>query len=308
MAASLMVGFGDSSSSSSPSAASKGTMGTDPFVSSAPLIVAAVCSDGVALIALHTAFAEEPLLLDFNEVGRNRTSPTPSTDKGNTTTTNTTVEIQDVPRSYRGPFRIYEIDSFGTGMVSAGWRPHGQMVADYCRDMASDELLVYGSPRMTLTYCMEYGQYLARKTSQWMAYTAVLREHAWSCVSLLATCSSSGNGVSSEDPSSSPPGGLWLVDSTGAYRVRAHAVGGGPLAGIVNQYLAQRLLGEREAAKDIPTAEQMVRDVLLFLSQQPALVPSGTRAELAIVSPDSSGKARLKRIFASRLIGVKSSS
>jgi hypothetical protein len=80
----------------------------------------------VALVALHTAFAEEPLLMDDNhqvEGSTNETENETSTsaaDEVNATSANTTVDIQDIPRTYRGPFRIYSIDSFGTGMVCAG--------------------------------------------------------------------------------------------------------------------------------------------------------------------------------------------
>jgi hypothetical protein len=315
------------------------TLGANPFVTSAPLIVAAVCSDGVALIALHTAFPEEPLLLDADEgaedsddeeglvethqVESSSVSEGTENDKNGDNSTisqhNTTVQIKDMPRSYRGPFRIYSIDGFGTGMVCAGWRSHGQLLADYCRDLAKEELQVYGPPRMTssTTSCPEYGHYLATQTSAWMAYTAVLRRHPWSCVGLLATCSSSSSGKPSSSDSSSGGGCLWLIDATGAYRVRAHAVGGGPLAGLVNQYLARRLLQQQEVSDSdeggerppLPSAEELLRDVLEFLSQQHAIVLSGTRAELAVIGPGNSsmGKTSLKRVFTSRLFGVKSS-
>ncbi len=274
----------------------------DPFVTSSPLIVAAVCSDGVALIALHTAFAEEPLLLDAEEVlqmnanntnaSTNTSMSIPTSSDTITATSNaTTVSIADVPRSYRGPFRIYSIDGFGTGMLCVGWRSHAQLVADYCRDLATEEFQIYGPPRMTSTFCQEYGHFLAQQTSAWMAYTTILQRHPWSCVGLLATCSGG-----SDTP---VPGCIWLIDTTGAYRVRAHAVGGGALAGIVNQHLAQRT---------IASTEETIRDVLQLLSQQGTLLPSGTRAELAVISPDASQKVKLKRVFMAQLFGLKSSS
>lgn len=266
----------------------------DPFVTSAPLIVGAICSDGVALIALHTSFADEPLLLDADEPlleSEDDTQGTSDIQVDNSATkksSNGTISIGDVPRSYRGPFRISAVDGFGTGMVCAGWRSHGQLMVDYCRDLAKEELQVFGPPRMTTTYCQEYGRYLAQQTSAWMAYSAILRKNAWSCVGLLAT-------VSPTTEAAPSTGWLWLVDATGAYRIRAHAVGGGGLAGIVNHYLAQR---------PIMSAEQTMREVLDLLSQQTALLPSGTRAELAIIGPDSSKKVKLQRVFLTKRSGV----
>lgn len=266
----------------------------DPFVTSAPLIVGAVCSDGVALLALHTSFADEPLLLDADETRQESDEDAKETSAAqvdrnltNTTSFNATISITDVPRSYRGPFRVHVIDGFGTGMVCAGWRSHGQLMVDYCRDLAKEELQVFGPPRMTTTYCQEYGRYLAQQTSAWMAYSAILRKHPWSCVGLLATCS-----PTTEDHS----GCLWLVDATGAYRIRAHAIGGGGLAGIVNHYLAQR---------PILSAEETLREILDLLAQQTTLLPSGTRAELAIIGPDSSKKVKLQRVFAAKRFGIK---
>lgn len=313
------AGFGaDASSASSSSSPRKDNGGPDPFVASAPLIIAAECSDGVAMIALHTAFADEPLLLDDTDVpidsDQNQSDESSSIATrdvdANTTSTNETVHIHDIPRSYRGPFRIYSIDSFGTSMVFAGWRPHGQMVADHCRDLAKEELKIYGNPRMTMKYCLEYGQYLARQTSLWMAYASVLNMHSWSCAGILATCSGNSRGIN--ETSLSSTGALWLVDSTGAYRVRAHAVGGGALAAAVNQYLAQRILGNSSTGDDLDEpvgAEQMLRDILSFLSKQHSMIPSGTRVELAVITAESAtGKARLKRVFTSRLFGVEKAS
>lgn len=287
--------------SSSPSAVKSnnkaGLARVDPFVTSAPLIVAVVCSDGVALIALHTAFAEEPLLLDAKDNTGDTSNPTSTPDDPTAAPNTTSVLITDIPRSYRGPFRIYSIDGFGTGMVCAGWRSHAQLVADYCRDLATEELQVYGPPRMTSTHCQEYGRYLAQQTSAWMAYTAILQRHPWSCVGLLATCSTSSNDDGAD--TATLPGCVWLIDATGAYRVRAHAVGGGLLAGIVNQYLLDR---------PITPAEETIRDVLDLVSQQTGLVPSGTRVELAVITPDSSRKTKLRRIFLANHFGGQTQS
>jgi hypothetical protein len=131
----------------------------NPFVSAAPLIVAAVCSDGVVLVAVHTNFANEPLLLDEADM-------VASDDNKNQTNTTT---LQDLPKGYRGPFRIYSVDGFGTGLVCAGWRADGQILAQYCRSLASEEVDVFGVPRPNA----DYGSYLASEASLWMAQCAV---------------------------------------------------------------------------------------------------------------------------------------
>ena len=147
----------------------------DPFVAASPLIVAAVCSDGVVLIALHTAFATEPLLLDPDEQQEdNKKEETSSDDDKNQTSS----ILGDLPKGYRGPFRIHSIDAFGTGLVTAGWRADGQILAQYCRTVASDELDVFGSPRTG----SDYGTSLASEASLWMAHCAVSDKVRFCCM------------------------------------------------------------------------------------------------------------------------------
>jgi hypothetical protein len=131
----------------------------DRFVAAAPLIVAAVCSDGVAVVATHTAFRDEPLLLDVLDN---------ATVISNATGGNITEIPKDLPKSFRGPFRIHTIDGFGTCMVCAGWRADGQVLVDYCRSVASSEVSVFGEP----TAGAEYGRYIASDASLWMAQNA----------------------------------------------------------------------------------------------------------------------------------------
>jgi hypothetical protein len=132
----------------------------DRFVAAAPLIVAAVCSDGVAVVATHTAFRNEPLLLDD--------ALDNTTVISNATGGNITEIPKDLPKSFRGPFRIHAIDGFGTCLVCAGWRADGQALVDYCRSVASSEVSVFGEP----TAGAEYGHYIASDASEWMALNA----------------------------------------------------------------------------------------------------------------------------------------
>jgi hypothetical protein len=152
----LLAQYGSSSSSVRPTDSKNvplAGVNPDPFVAASPLIVAATCSDGVVLVAVHTTFSKEPLLLDHSEVNQTAINGT----------------LRDLPSGYRGPFRIYSVDGFGTGMVCAGWRADGQVLAEYCRSVASDEVAVFGTPQTSATY----GQYLSSEASLWMAQCAV---------------------------------------------------------------------------------------------------------------------------------------
>jgi hypothetical protein len=136
-------------------------MTADRFVSAAPLIVAAVCGDGVAVVATHTALGDEPLILDDNECNTTNASADASTVVAN--------PLQDLPKSYRGPFRIHSIDSFGTCLVCTGWRADGQALAEYFQKLASSSLAVFGEGKKTV----DYGHTLSTEASLWMARCAV---------------------------------------------------------------------------------------------------------------------------------------
>ena len=136
--------------------ASKLAMGVAPdrFVSAGPLIVGAECSDGTLLVAVHTIFADEPLLLDEEVAVEDKAVAKAQT-------------LQPLPREYRGPFRVYVVDSLGTSMACVGWRADGQILAKYCRYLAKEEKDLFGVSRSS------YGSYLALETSSWMARCAV---------------------------------------------------------------------------------------------------------------------------------------
>jgi 20S proteasome alpha/beta subunit len=93
------------------------------------------------------------------------------------------------------------------------------------------------------------------------------------------------------------PGYLWLVDATGAYRVRAHAVGGGPMAGTINECLEETdfsTMDSQEASKKLLEMFHKLEDL-----------PAESRVEMAAVKLDeSSGKRTMQRLFSSRLFGV----
>ena len=108
---------------------------------------------------------------------------------------------------------------------------------------------------------------------------------ALSCVALLASC-----GEAKE------PGYLWLVDATGAFRVRAHAVGGGTIAATLNNRLETIDLSNCNEEE----ASHKIVELLSILEE----LPAESRAEIATVGWGPSGKQRMQRLFSSRLFGI----
>ena len=159
-----------SSSSESTASLARPLLGSspDPFVAASPLIIAAVCSDGVAMVATHTVFADEPLMLCDDEEEDNDTSQQTSEESSSS---NSTSYPKDLPKNYRGPLRIYPIDNHGTALLSAGWRTDGQRLAEYCRSMAGSEHLAFGPH----TSAEAYGTVVASEVSYYMAWSPVVK-------------------------------------------------------------------------------------------------------------------------------------
>lgn len=147
----------------------------DKFVASAPLIVAAVCQNGVVIIATHTSVLTEPLLMeesqDGNDTQEQGAAPiSESSDNSNDDDTSSITKLpKDVPLSFRGPFRIQSIDGFGSTLVCAGWRTDGEHLAEKFRSLATAEANQFGEP----SNAHEYGRFLAEEASTWMAKCAV---------------------------------------------------------------------------------------------------------------------------------------
>ena len=133
----------------------------DKFVQAAPLVIAAVCSDGVAVIAAHTLDENEPLLYfssaDQGSHPRSELS-TPSTP------------LLDLPESFGGPFRIQTIDAYGTTLLATGWRADCDFLVEQAREMAAAEQLRHGTPSDSSSF---YVSLLARELSLFMAQLAV---------------------------------------------------------------------------------------------------------------------------------------
>jgi hypothetical protein len=157
----------------------------DPWVSAAPLVVAAVCSDGIALVALSS---------------------------GNNTVDDDTV-LQN-----REVLRIHQVDGDGTALLCAGWRTDSEWLANKGRSLVAQHVATFGASSVS--------DYLPQDMSLWMASCASSSSSArpLSVVGLLA-CANEKT--------------LSLVDATGHYNVRAHAVGRG--ARRVNDEILRRM-------------------------------------------------------------------
>lgn len=141
----------------------------DTFVTVAPLVVAAECKDGVAIVATHTASLREPLLVEESRdeaLGGNSASE----NESNSIDVDSPPSLpRDLPLTFRGPFRIQTIDGFGTTLACTGWRTDGEALAAKCRALAAYELERFGDP----TCAFEYGRFLAEEAHSWMAQCAV---------------------------------------------------------------------------------------------------------------------------------------
>ena len=194
----------------------------DAYVSASPLSVAAVCSDGIALISLHFGL----------EI---------SSDDG----------FHDLPISSRGPLRIEPIHDNGAttansimtsscslrsppamALITAGWRTDGMALSDAARELMMEETSLYclplsvtmgttssddeGHAAISNDHQSYYGRRIADGLSYYMTKCAFSEGvRSLSTIGLLA-CNSPGRGSC-----------LYLVDATGSYRVRAHAIGNG---------------------------------------------------------------------------------
>lgn len=249
----LQVSGSSSSSSSRDSNAKPSVVGAkpDPWVSAAPLILGAVCRNGIALVAIHPKVEED---------GTRKESDISMEDDENWI------------EKYRDVLRIHPIDSEGSALLCAGWRTDAEWLSQKCRSMVRDEVQTFGTPSSHL---------LADDVSLWMAQCAASDGvRALAVVGLLA----------------SSAGHLHLVDATGAYRVRAHAVGRG--AKVANRRL-------RELQFSDMTADEGMKRLLELLLKEgdddsdhdwPRLAKN-TRVELAVVDTETKCLQRIRQPF-----------
>jgi hypothetical protein len=219
---------------------------------------------------------------------------------------------RDLPSGYRGPFRIYPVDPSGEiALACAGWRTDGQKLAEYLQSVDRKERQVFG----TFLDVEEHGSFLACQASQILADRCVQDgNRPMSCLGLLA---SGGGGHVRENDKEKKTGCLYLIDSTGTYRVRAHAVGGGSLAGKLNDILRDRdwrQLPCNEVAKELLCVlfDDWTEDNDEIKTTLKEEVPDGSLVELVRVGTRTGGfkdeppRQRMNRLFASTLLGTPS--
>ena len=259
----------------------------DPYVKASPLSVAAVCSDGIALIALHYGSDddcsegnedEEKLfrvandLASFNDESNSvantlNSKEMTSNDREKSSASQMEQRFRDLPISTRGPLRIeqvYDQQYHSTqtqtskqpqsllkplpppmALLTAGWRTDGMALANAARELIAEERMLYCLPYLampdgnsvpdssesqanrlladtatkpTVAAIPYYGRRIAEGLSYYMAkcdFSESVR--SLSTVGMLTVGSNNIDGM----------GSIFLIDATGAYRVRAHAIGDG---------------------------------------------------------------------------------
>ena len=133
----------------------------DRYVAASALSVAAVCSDGIALVSLHFS---DYLNTEHSDGGNSRSAPNMSATKTDTSSDEKAESIKDVlsrfcdlPMTSRGPLRIdpiYESDNEvqfppPMSLLTAGWRTDGMALADAARELMMEEVRLYCLPPCT---------------------------------------------------------------------------------------------------------------------------------------------------------------
>ncbi|GKY94151.1 hypothetical protein MPSEU_000381200 [Mayamaea pseudoterrestris] len=248
----------------------------DSFVQASPLVCAAVCRNGVLVVAAHVNVDESEPLLYYSS------SHDAASARNNSNDTNGS--FLDLPPNFQGPFRIHAVDTRGTCLVAAGWRADGERLLQKCRRLADEERATYGDETSPL-----YVRFLAMELSLYLAQCQVSeRTRTLACASLLVS-----------------PTEVWLVDATGAHCVRALCIGGGGTSDgkLVKDAVNQQLL---EHDWEFMTMDAALKTLLQILSgtseheqhddssQASRLVPVNTRLEVASVESSSKPFARRK--------------
>ena len=295
----------NSSSSSTSGSGSSGPAGAfplagiapDPFVEASPLVVGVVCRDGVLLLAVHSIFSEASNEDEWSLMVRE----SDLNDDGVAVAEEDSVGSReavshgdiDLPRGYRGPFRIHALGADAGALVCAGFRTDGTILADRLRSFAQTDERVFGIGATD-------GGAMADRAAAVLAKQAVSEgRRSLSCAGLLAT---SG-------------GRLYAVDATGAYAVRAHALGRGSRdlhrtvlcrtdwTQLDHRTVRERLL--RSLGLLLPTDDDGDGDDPDDGTATPTtnVLPKGSRIEMAVVEPLSAAPQQqktMKRLFAPR--------
>ncbi|KAL7566110.1 hypothetical protein ACA910_003884 [Epithemia clementina (nom. ined.)] len=202
--------------------------------------------------------------------------------------------LYDLPRSFGGPTRICSLDGSGLVLLVTGWRADCDTLALQARKIVQRDRATLGeSP------C---GHVLSSKLSLYLAQRAGSEQHRpLSCVALVVappSLASSYETFESSKEIASPQ--IWLTDPTGAYPVRALAVGRD--AACYNNLLVQKC-NDNGSSQDLLTAgdeslvcswetgKDGIKSLLSILAET---VGGGARVELAIMQSNTDNGSDLR--------------
>lgn len=141
--------------------------GVNPLVQAAPIVAAAVCRDGVVVLALHP----------FVAWGQKEED---ESDTNQTNSTSPKRRLHDVPPEMGGPFRLALLNNKGSMvLLTAGWRADAMAWTERLRDIAKDELRLTG----TLSDCVLASQAsLLLATSESSQKVGHKKKKQYSCI------------------------------------------------------------------------------------------------------------------------------
>ena len=114
--------------------------GMNPLVVSSPVVAAAVCRDGIVLLACHHKILASPQQQQQQPSEVNDDSRDDDVDDSSSQNL-----FRDLPVEFGGPFRIQSLDLQGTALMTAGWRPHAHYFIAKAQELYKDENETVGS-------------------------------------------------------------------------------------------------------------------------------------------------------------------
>lgn len=217
----------------------------DRWVMASPLSCAAVCKDGIAIVATHesaaSSYSDEPLLLPITTTTTTATDSSDSTinkEEDKAKGDEKMMRFKSLPKTYKGPLRIEQILDTTTSsyyILSAGWRTDCMTMKEYCRTKLHQErkkfgILSLGKEQTTETSTTTKPQsmmindneseILGESASFYMAQCEFSESvRSLSCVSLILSHHYSRKLTSTTTPK------ILFIDATGCYNARAFAIG-----------------------------------------------------------------------------------
>lgn len=131
----------------------------NPLIISSPVVAAAVCKDGIVLVATHHIKG----LDNHIETTNNNNNHNEDQERG----THFAVNLRDLPDDFSGPFRIQSLDRQGTTLLTAGWRADAEYFANRAREIVKNERETLGP------FVVDDPRVLASQFSLFMATAAL---------------------------------------------------------------------------------------------------------------------------------------